>query len=242
VLRILASAAIAAQFAAPNPAHAAADYLEDGLRLWVTQNIHFEKDKDARSVLFIRKIDVRAHVGTDDPELQSDASIAITNLATAFGLRVDFTTDAVNLIASPTGGVAAAGRPTRQILQSIGLDDAASSVIAATSPDWSGGCGQYAARTEAGRISFGISIADRAMPKRSLSACLVTGVVYAFGMRTRATATLATASDYVQYLLLGRALSACDKEITAAPPLAAAAIEETYISCTVGKMKAKLAN
>jgi hypothetical protein len=240
--RALAMAIVAGLFVAPKPAAAAADYLEDGLRLWVSQNIHFEKDKDNRPALFIRRIDVRAHVGTDDPELQSDAHIAITNLASAFGLRVDFTMDAVNMIVSPTAGVAAAARPTKQILQSIGLDEASASVIAATNPDWSGGCGQYAARTEAGRISFGLSIADRAMPRRNLSACLVTGVVYSFGMRTKATTALAAPSDYVQYLLLGRALSACDREITAAPPLPADAVEESYISCAVGKMKAKLSN
>jgi hypothetical protein len=240
-LRALALAAGASLLVASQPANAAADYLEDGLRLWVTQNIHFEKDKDSRPVLFIRKIDVRAHVGTDDPELLSDATIAITNLANAFGLRSDFTMDAVNLIVSPAGGVAA-GRPTRQVLQSIGLDEAAAAVIAATNPDWSGGCGQYAARTEAGRISFGLSIADRTMATRSISACLVTGIVYAFGMRTKGMTALAAPNDYVQYLLLGRALSACDREISAAPPLPAAKVEETYIACTVGKMKAKLSN
>src|SRR5436190_585051 len=99
---MLAAAALAGVLGIA-PARAAIDYLEDGLRLWVAQNIHFLKDRNNRSVLFIRKLDVRAHIGTDDLELRSDATIAITNLANAFGLRAELTSSAVNLLAAPIG-------------------------------------------------------------------------------------------------------------------------------------------
>jgi len=106
-------------------AQSASDSLDQVLRAWISQNISFVKDRENRDTLFIRKRPVRAHVRSDDPEINTQARGAISNLADAFGLEHTFTTDRMNLFVATAEGIAGSAKPSKRVLSGLGLPSSA---------------------------------------------------------------------------------------------------------------------
>lgn len=215
-------------------ARGGADDLDQVLREWVAQNIYFESDR----WLLIRKRPVRAYIRTDDPEIATEARRAITNFADAFGLGVEFTTTDANLFVVTANGIADGDKPSRTLLASLGLTDAGIDFIVRTAR-WSGGCGTYSSRDKLGHVSATIVAADKSLTPKKLRSCVVTGIIFSFGLRVRGQEILDYSNDYIQFLLLARSLAACEKELSGKESELRPSVHDVYLECVLSGLKAK---
>ena len=217
-------------------AQASKDDLDQVLRAWVAQNIYFENDR----LLLIRKRPVRAQIMVEDFEITSDARKAIANFSDAFGLGVEFTTTHANLIVVTADGIAdAEGKPRRSLLARLGATEAGIDLIVKTA-HWSKGCGVYNTRDYQGHVSVSIVAGDKSLSSKNLKSCVVTGIIFSFGLRTKGQDILDDSNDYIQFLLLARSLAGCDRKITAQNIEQNAPVRDVYVECIFNSLKAKL--
>jgi hypothetical protein len=189
-----------------------ADELDGLLENWISQNVHFEKDRNGRQYLFIRKQSVRAYIESDDEKIVADARMAVANLAKAFGLDYEFTGADANLLVVVAPHITIDGRPNRLLLQRLKVPDRIAETIVAHG-NWVKGCGLYDGHDLDGRLSIGMVIAEREAPPEEIRTCAVTGVIFGFGLRIDGKATIDRPNDYVQFLLLARAITVCEKKL-----------------------------
>jgi hypothetical protein len=214
------------------------DELDQVLRSWITRNVYFSTDRDNRDTLFIRKRPVRTHIVSDDPEIVVEARKAVANFANAFGLGYEFTTTNVNLLVVTANGIADNGKPNRRFLSGLGLAESEINEIA-DKDNWSEGCGVYDSHNSDGRILIGVVAGDKIL-REKLKSCLVSGIIAGFGLRIQGEKMLTDVNDYVQFLLLARSLSECDKKIMSQNLDKTTPIRGVYLECVLGGLKAKL--
>jgi hypothetical protein len=214
-----------------------AEELDNVLRGWVGQNVHFVKDQEGKDTIFMRKQSVRADIRSEQDDVQTTARTAIVNLANAFGLEFEFTAATPNLLVVSASGIAEGGKPNRPLLRSLGAPDVAINFLP-ESESWSTGCGAYAYWNKNGRVAYAIVAGDPNIAS-SLGRCMVTGILNGFGLRSRTRDFINNSDDYVQYLLLARALATCDNDIESSGPTDESR-RDRYIDCTVGRLKTRL--
>ena len=206
------------------------------LREWVAHNIYFENSR----FLLIRKRAVRADIRSDDPKIVAEARDAISILAGAFGLDVQFVTSGGNLFVVTADGVAEPdGTPKASLLASLGITESGIKTITALTR-WRSGCGNYSSRDSQGQISASVIAADKSLPPEKIRTCVVTGILYSFGLRTKGREALDSPTDYVQFLLLARSLAACDHKLSAEKVDDATSVPDLYVGCIVNRLKSKL--
>jgi hypothetical protein len=236
--RLLAAALFVGSFGV-TPALAGGAELDQLLGAWIAQNVHFEKDGGGRDTLFIRKRPVRAYIRSDHPEIVADARAAVANFADAFGLEYEFTTTNVNMIIATADEISSGGKPNEGLLRSLGLSDVGINAIGDTQV-WSTGCGQYDSRDNDGRLSVSILLGENTLPPTKQRACIVSGIVFGFGLRMKGNAILDDSNDYVQFLLLARSLSDCDKKLSAQIVDKTASIPDLYVECVRSSLRTKI--
>jgi hypothetical protein len=214
-----------------------AEELDNVLRGWVGQNVHFLKDQEGKDTIFMRKQSVRADIRSEQDDVQTTARTAIANLANAFGLESQFTTATPNLVVVSVSGIAEGGKPNRPLLRSLGAPEVAINFLP-ESESWSTGCGAYAYWNKSGRLVYAIVAGDPNIAA-GLGRCMVTGILTGFGLRSRPKDFINNSDDYVQYLLLARALAACDNDIEGSGQ-ADESRRDRYIDCMVGRLKTRL--
>jgi hypothetical protein len=191
------------------------------------------KPRPAETIL-IRKQAVRADIRSDNSDISADARAAIANLANAFGLDYEFTTVRPNLLVVVARGIAESGKPNKAMLRTLGAPEAAINYLP-DSESWSTGCGAYAFWGSNAHIVYAIVGGDPDMMP-ALQRCIVTGILNGFGLRSGIKEFVTSPDDYLQYLLLARALARCDQNDT----LQGETKHNAYIACTVHQLKAKL--
>jgi hypothetical protein len=230
-----------AAFVAPIVAQDATEELDQVLRAWILQNVSFDKDQENREILFIRKRPVRAYIRSDDPELAAEARNTVANLANAFGLEYSFTTSGVNMIIATAIDIAGGGRPNRALLGSLGLPESAIDSIADTTK-WATGCGTYGSRDSDGRVSFSIALGDKGLSPKKQKSCIVTGIIFGFGLRITGQEILDYSNDYTQFLLLARSLVACEKKISEQIIEQPKPTRDVYVECVLNRLRLKLSD
>jgi hypothetical protein len=222
-------------------ATAGPDELDQVLRAWIMENVTFEKGQENRETLFIRKRPVRAYIRSDDAGIVAGASSAIANLADAFGLKYEFGSTRVNLLIATAERITDdKGLPDRALLRSLGLTEAGADHIAVDANAWSTGCGLYDSRGDDGRLSVSIAVAEKSLAtKNKLRSCVVTGVLFSFGLRIKGKTMLEDPNDYIQFLLLARAITYCENQL-GAENAQTTPTREAYLQCLVGRLKVKL--
>lgn len=211
------------------------DPVDQALRSWVGQNIYFEHDR----LLLIRRAPVQADIKIDDPQIISEATLAITNLAHAFDLKVEFGVANANLILVRANGIADKdGKASRTLLTELGFQEADVNVIR-NSTQWLTGCGVYSWRDSRNQISSSIVAVDKALSQKKLKSCIVTGILFSFGLRVRSEEVLDFSSDYIPFALLARSIVVCDKEISTGIATYSGSIRDVYIACIARKLRSK---
>jgi hypothetical protein len=228
--------------AAPGAVQAAPPEFDKVLAAWIAQNIRFAKDQDSRDTLFTRKASLRVSIRSDIPQLVTETRRTVTNLAAAFGLAHEFTRERPNLVLATLDGTTEAGTPPKQLLAMLGMSRAAVDDVTETSGWWSDGCGIYARRDTSGRLAESIATGDTRQPPATIRACMTTGLIKGFGMGNSSTSLIEFSNDYLQYLLLGRAIAACEKEFDAAGAQQSPPARDVVTTCIVNRMKTRLSN
>jgi len=213
-----------------------ANDIETTLRTWVTQNLHFEHDR----LPLIRTQPVRAFIRSDDPEIVGETRREIANFAEAFGLPIAFVATEINLAVVIGERIADGRKPSRTFLAGLGIPDATIDDIIRVS-DWSDGCGLYSGRDDGGRILGSIVAADASLSRKQQRSCVASGVIFGFGMRTAARETIAFPHDHLPFLLIGRALAGCERQMGDRSNTEAARIRDAYLDCMVANLKQKFA-
>lgn len=207
-----------------------ANELDDLLEGWVTQNTHFEKDQNGRNTLFIRKVPVRIRLESDDPKVVADARMAVANLSDAFGLQYGYTSRDVNLLVVVADGITTDGKPNTQLLRRFRVPEMMVETIA-ESDEWSKGCGVYAGHEKDGHIAVALVFAEKSASENDVRRCVVTGIIFGFGLRIPSRLALGDSRDYIEFLLLARAITHCDKS-----PIT----REEELKCIRDRLRARL--
>lgn len=209
------------------------------IREWVAENIYFENNQ-----LLIRDKPIRAFVGgISDPKFATEARRAVVNLAAAYGLSVEFPTTGVNLVVVAADRIAVNGRPDLSLLTSLGVSEAAASTVIENSHDWSNGCGVYDSRDKDNHVTASIVAADRKVLSAGvLQTCVITGIVYSFGLHVRGGAEIKSSNDYIQFLFLARAVGDCKRQFNVEKAGSRAPSPDVYMECIAGKLKEKLSS
>jgi hypothetical protein len=173
------------------------------------------------------------------PEVTSEARKAIANFADAFDLGFEFTATDANLVVVMANGITDGEKPSRTLLASLGLTEAAINIVVGSS-NWSSGCGVYNSRDSQGHISGSIVAVDKALLPKKLKSCVATGIIFSFGLRIKGQEILDYSNDYIQFLLLARSLAGCEGKISAQDSEQTASIRDAYLECVVNRLKAKL--
>lgn len=209
------------------------------LRDWIIQNIEFGKDKEAQETIFIRQRPIRAYIKSDDVGVNLDARNAVANFADAFGLEHSFTTSDINMIIATASDISDHGKPKKSILIGLGFPESAANKIAEES-DWSSGCGTYDSRNIDGRLSVSIVVGDTSLPPKKLRSCIVTGIIFGFGMRVKGQEILDYSNDYMQFLLLARSIAHCEKTTGSQNPGQSKPKPHDYLECVFDSLRSKL--
>ena len=176
----------------------------------------------------------------DDSDIANEARKAITNFSDAFGLEVEFTATHANLIVVTADGVAdREGKPSRSLLASLGATEAGIDLIVKTA-HWSNGCGLYSTRDYQGHVSVSIVAGDKSLSSKNLKSCIVSGVIFSFGLRTKDHNIVDSTNDYIQFLLLARSLANCERKISPQISERNAPVRDVYVECIFNSLKAKL--
>jgi hypothetical protein len=186
-----------------------AEDVNDSLNRWLRSNIFFSTAQDGSAALFVRKKGVRARVISDTSDVTTEITRAIGALSTSFGLNYEFTAEAPNLIVAIGNSINDGDKPNKSFLKELGLPDPAIEIVSQTR-NWSSGCGFYSFTGRDGHISASIVAGDKRLTVERLKDCVISGVIFSFGLRTRASATFDTSQGYIQYLLLASAIAACE--------------------------------
>jgi hypothetical protein len=210
-----------------------ADELDDLLEDWVVQNVYFEKNQDGGDTLFVRKEPVRIYLESDDPKVLADTRVAVANLSEAFGLQYEFTSKNVNLMVVVANGITIDGKPNRNLLHRLKVPEVIVETIA-KSDQWSKGCGVYAGHDKGGRIAIGMVFAEKSASEDDVRTCVATGIIFGFGLRVSRRTALDEPHDYVQFLLLARAITRCEKN--------AIVKREEELKCIRDRLRATLAD
>jgi hypothetical protein len=225
-----------------NVARSGTAELDQALRAWIAENIYVIKvPEKARDTLFIRQRPVRADLRTDDPDVASDARRTIANLADAFHLAYEFTPTSPNIIvATPDRISDQSGKPDGNFLRGLGLPDVVIDQLSKVA-NWSSGCGVHSFPDVNGRIAASIVAADKRLTPVQVRRCIVTDIINSFGLRVGGRHDAVDGvNDYMQFLLLARALVACENK---SPSLAeAVSVKDAYVDCAFEQLKPKLSN
>jgi hypothetical protein len=98
------------------------------------------------------------------------------------------------------------------MLRTLGAPEAAINYLP-DSESWSTGCGAYAFWGSNAHIVYAIVGGDPDMMP-ALQRCIVTGILNGFGLRSGIKEFVTSPDDYLQYMLLARALARCDQNDT----------------------------
>lgn len=216
------------------------ELLDKPLRDWITETVVVHAGPLAQPKAFIRRDAVRAYVLSNDQALVAEAQGTIANLATAFGLQHEFTGSNPNLILLHARGVNDGDKPNRAALRALNLPEPAIDMMMETT-GWSEGCGAYAFSTGGGSISLGIAAADSSLSGEKLRSCVLNGLVNVFGLRLKSKRSVVALDSYVQYLLLGNVIAACDKLIAPNEARQLSEAEVRYVDCAVKELKSRIA-
>jgi hypothetical protein len=219
---------------------ASPELVEKPLRDWVTETIVVQAGPLGRPTAFIRRDAVRAYILSNDQSLVAEVQDTIANLAAAFGLQHEFTGTNPNLILLHARGVNDGDKPNRAALRALNLPEPAIDTMMETR-GWSEGCGAYAFGNRTGGISSGIAAVDSSLSGEKLRSCVLNGLINVFGLRLKSKRSVVALDGYVQYLLLGNVLAACDKLIAPDDARTAGETEKLYVNCAVKDLKMRIA-
>lgn len=213
--------------------------LDQFLKVWIEQNTTFTKNERGRDVLFVRRRPVRAYIQIDDTDFVNETKFQIQSIANSFELESTFTSSRVNMIVATASGIADRnGKPNKAVLAKLGISGILAERLLEEIRNWGSGCGLYDLSDDSGNISGSIVVADTSLPVKELKSCISTGVVFSFGMRIAGKETFDLPNDYIQFLILARALATCDKEINAAPN--DAPLKNRYLECVTKEIKRRI--
>lgn len=181
------------------------------LKPWIEKNIRIGNDKNGRAQLFIRTQNVVADIRFDDFDVASEARAALAALADAFGLRHEFARPNANLFIVSSRQIADGSRPSSSLLRELGIPDSAIDIMVRTE-NWNSGCGVYDFSDRNGRISASIVAAETRLGANLMRACVLTGIVFSFGLRMQTKALIVPDDGYYHYLALARAIRTCSGE------------------------------
>ena len=238
----LACAALAFLPASAEPFSAAraSDDLDELLRPWITQNLRYERGRDGEDRLMIRRAPVRASIQAEDPAVRALARATIANFAGAFGIEHTWTTTNVNLVVVVTDHITIDGKPNKDLLRRLRVPEQIVDIIGTSGSTWAKGCGLYDGRDDAGRLALGLVFADTAGETEFVRKCIVTGIIFGFGLRLQGQFALDRPHDYVQFLLLARAIAQCESALAESGRDARAPARDGELACIQHKIKAKL--
>jgi hypothetical protein len=107
-----------------------------------------------------------------------------------------------------------------------------------TSQKWLTGCGVFTFWDKNGRLSYAVGAGDTSLPPERLRRCIVTNIIYGFGMRRGTMEFVDGANNYVQYLILGRVLNECDTQTVTQN--AGQSPKDGILQCAVAKLRRRL--
>jgi hypothetical protein len=125
----------------------------------------------------------------------------------------------------------------KAFLLSLGLHETAVALVSETQK-WSSGCGYYNFVDRTGRIAATIVAGDKKLAPERLRDCIVSGIIFGFGVRARSGATFDTSQGYIQYLALSSVMAVCDRRIGDADQPEP---EEIYTNCITAELENRIA-
>lgn len=132
-----------------------------------------------------------------------------------------------------------AGKPNRQLLNRYRIPSQFIDRILLD--DWSGGCGVHNVYGHDGKISFTLIFGDVRLPTERLRTCVVTAIIYAFGLRTGIRLFIPDVGDYVQFLFLAREVRKCNEELQRSKTTSSGPVNKAaYVECAAQGLNAKL--
>jgi len=144
----------------------------------------------------------------------------------------------MNLFVATAEGIAGSAKPSKRVLSGLGLPSSAVDQIVNVVSDWSTGCGMHDTRDDDGRLSNSIVIADKSLPPQRIQSCIASGIVFSYGLHIRMNQAFDNPNDYVQFLLLARATSDCERSFGARDETKA--MRDAIVECILSKLKVKL--
>lgn len=205
------------------------------LRLWVAENVGYATDQSGRVVLLSRTTPIRARITSDNSNVSLIARRVIADLSAVFGVEHRFVEDAPNLIIGSGAQIVRDGKPNRELLLAAGTSEDMVHRLTDVSA-WSTGCGFYSEQNSAGKIDVSLIFADLKLPQRRLDACVVSGILYAFGLRMKYESAVHGPADYIPYLLMAPAVQKCAERISSV----AREDIQSYSDCIVSELKLKI--
>ncbi len=143
-----------------------------------------------------------------------------------------------NLIVAVDSGVNDGDKPSRSFLQKLGLPDPAIRIVA-ESRNWSSGCGFYNFGDANGNISVSIVAGDKRLDSDRLKDCIISGILFSFGLRAKTNATIDTSKFYLQYLLLASALRFCENKLKTSEESNSSAerLQDAFVDCAAARIE-----